>query len=526
MHGVDDLKDGFFKFLHEYCPTASLRPEDITDELLVEFRTWLTKQKRAIDGKPYHPKYVGRKLGALRSILASLSTGKWVAIACSVAQRVPFGPQEITKHNTPIEVLSVDTLVNIIRSCENEVLAFKARWEQGEILLREGRVKICAEDVDLKDLSVCLALLADKYPGVVPNVGDFKKEFPELGLRAKKHGIGKLTCYLYPSARDLIPFVILLAVVTVFNADTVRSLRWDHIDRDVDNAGSLAILIVGEKARANADPVRVLDPNPGGDGQLGLGELLEILEKVTARIRRFANEEDAEDLFLYVPETKTKRVATLMDKNIGQSGVSWTNGLKNFIKDSNLPHFALDQIRPTIIDLVQIFGGGLEEAKAIGDHSKIYTTWISYTSDGTKKKNRESIGIVTLLRERWFTTAGRIDPRKLLPWQDKGAATPGFLCADPFDSPLSNQRGNILCNAYGECPGCPNAGALPLESLCVAHYFALQKSIFESRYQMSPETWVQRWEPQLIALNNLLGAVPSEVVEDSKSFSVTLPMVG
>lgn len=206
--------------------------------------------------------------------------------------------------------------------------------------------------------------------------------------------------------------------------------------------------------------------------------------------------------------------------------IVWATALKNFIKDNKLPSFTLGQMRPTILDLVQFVDGSLEAARKVGNHGNPATTWTHYTSGGVRARYRERIGQVIVLRERWLQTGGDIDPRCLAPGQDKGAATPGFSCLDPFDSQRPNQQQGRLCKDYGGCPSCPMAAAHPSDPLCVGYYTALEAAIYRSQGAMSARTWIERWTPVLADLAALRAWIPPNVLEASREISIQLPNVG
>jgi hypothetical protein len=200
--------------------------------------------------------------------------------------------------------------------------------------------------------------------------------------------------------------------------------------------------------------------------------------------------------------------------------------LNSFRKVNNLEHFTLSQLRPTLIDMTLFLNGDLAAAQALGNHRKPHTTWTFYTSSGVKKRFLERLGEVLVLRQRWIDTKGVIDPRRLTQSQDKSAATPGFICLDPFDSPRKNQNKGRACKAYGECPSCPLAAADLGNASTVALYFALKYSIYKSQSSMSAQTWLLRWAPVLADLDALLEMIPQSMLESSKIFRFTLPSVG
>nr|WP_307732132.1 hypothetical protein [Massilia aurea] len=529
---VGVLRRGFFKYLRE-CWHVMLTPEDVDDEILVGFKEHLLRRVSA-KGKPLHPATVSSLLDALRSVLGALDSGAWVINARHIVERIPAGPTGAGAKSQPTEVLDLEAIVSILQAAEKEILEIEARRALGEQLLIEGRAKLLdptrvksGNRNDYSDLSVCLAALDSAYSDLIPDLEDIMADNSPLGYAVKHiHGQREVCSYFSPTGRDLAPFVLLLTIATVFNPETVLKLSWNDVDIDKDRAGTPVIEIWGTKARAKRDPVCRIDPGSSVSSNLSLHRLLTCLKKITERIRAAADPSNIGYLFLCVQQVGKKRPKCLGEE-VGRGGSSvWKWALKGFISDNKLSSFTLRQLRPTILSLVQFIDGSLEAAQRVGNHKNPVTTWTHYTSSAVKKRYREKIGQIILLRERWIETQGTIDPRRLQPRQEKGAATPGFLCLDPFDSPRPNQQPGKLCKDYGGCPACPMAAAFPNEVVSVGYYFALEVAIYKSQSVMSTKTWFERWVPVLTDLRALLALVPPDVLAESRKFSIKLPNVG
>ncbi|MGX9787092.1 hypothetical protein [Janthinobacterium lividum] len=526
----------FFGYIGMNWP-STLHPGEIDDELLADFKDRLLRETGQ-RGKPLHPTTIGRALGAVRSIMDALDTGPWADMARYISERVPPGPIGGNRKSIPTEVLDTDLLLSIIEVAEREVLIIEQRFsgrnsllEKGRLWLQDPRRSVHNNRCDYEDLAVCLAALEAAYPGTIPNLPVIRDKYPALGWAIESiHGQTAVCSYFYPSGRDLVPFVLLLTITTVFNADTVLSLDWGDISFEKEQAGSPAIEIIGTKGRASKDLVRLLDPDVAVSSQLGLKRMLSCLQNITSRIRPEVSVEHMGRLFLFVQKVGTKR-----PKGFGLNGQRfllpsndpvWKKALQKFIADNKLSQFNLSQLRPTILDLVQFMDGSLEAARLVGNHGNPVTTWTHYTSAGIRKRYRERIGQVIVLRERWLDTNGVIDPRRLTFGEDKGAATPGFSCLDPFNSQRPNQQPGRLCKDYGGCPSCPMAAAHPSDPICVAYYTALEVAIYRSQAFMSAKTWIERWVPVLADLKALRVWIPADVMKASMDFSVQLPNVG
>jgi hypothetical protein len=537
IENAASLKRYFFAYLTSAWSTE-LRPEDINDEVLIGFKDRLLNQLGA-HFKPLHPTTVSAALSDLRTVLTSLNTGAWASAANRIAELIPAGPVGADRKATPTQVLGMTHLLSIMEAAESEVLAVERRLAEAAQLLAEGRMRLNAQAritnnnrSDYSDFATCLAALAEAYPNIIPGMNVLKENYPSIANAVRNlHRLEKVESYLYPSSRDLVPFVLLLAVATVFNPETLLDLTWENINCEKDRAGTPAIEIIGAKGRADRNLVRLIDANSAASSKLSLQQLLRCLENITLPIRALLAEKDSKHVFVYVPRNGEKRPKAFGTEDQGQvvlrsSDPVWGAALRNFIKDNKIAAFTLSQLRPSILDLVQFMDGSLESARKVGNHRSASTTWTHYTSGGVRSRYRERIGQIILLRERWVRTRGAIDPRRLEPQQDKGAATPGFSCLNPLDSPRPNQRSGKLCSDYGGCPSCAMAAAHPSDPICVAHYVALEMAIYRSQATMSPQTWVSRWVPVLADLTALRSWIPPDVFEASKEISIRLPNVG
>jgi hypothetical protein len=276
--------------------------------------------------------------------------------------------------------------------------------------------------------------------------------------------------------------------------------------------------------------VRLLDPEASRPDQVSLNLVLDLLTVMTERIRPHVIEPDknADRVFLFVQRNGQKRPRSFgAFSPAGRDAIGWAHELGRFIADNQLPAFSLKTIRATLLDYTQLFNrGDLEAARQVGNHSSRLITWTHYTSSLVKRLLRESVGETMLVRERWLHSDGKVDPRKFREWTDKGCATPGWTCLDPFDSPRHNQKKGSLCTAYGECPDCPLAAARPNSPRSVMLYEALRRAIYRSVSRVTAAVWRERWAPVVAALDALLSCVPRKALEESRKLSVELPDVG
>ncbi len=556
-----NLGRGWFGYLRVH-QLMTITPDQLDEQVMAGFKEWLNHRKKK-DGKSLSPNSIRGLLNTLRGMLRATEANE-------LLDRVPPGPRSAVRKTQPTEVLRLDELMTVMGAVEKEILALRDRWACGRQLLAIGRRQLVAGTglepnrsyerfKSESNLALTLAILDQRYPGVIPDLSVIKSDDPLLGATVMyAFGSGKVTGYFYASARDLIPLVLALAFATVFNPDTILKLEWKNIDRNVDrigdgrpairfdvggedegqgaaaagDQGDAAPLtkVTGNKPRAQRQLVRMLDPEASGDDQVSLNLVLDLVTEMTARIRSYAigEGEYADRVFLYVQHNRAKRPKGFGSAKKGAStDCVWIHGLKEFITDNNLPNFTLKTIRATLLDYVQLINrGDLEAARAVGDHRSRVTTWTHYTSSLVKRLLQEDTGETLLVRERWLNSEGDIDPRLFRKWTSKGCATPGFHCLDPFDSARPNQRKGRLCAAYGECPDCPLAASVPNNPRNVALYEALRRAIYRSVSTMTAPMWRLRWAPVVAALDSLLSSVPPAVLKKSRQIVVELPSVG
>jgi len=562
------LRSHWFAYLSERR-LWDISPENLNEQIMAGFNDWL-HQKRKKNGQPLHPNSLRRCLSALRCVLSNApGAGQWLDL-------VPEGPRGAKHKTEPTEVLQLDELLRVMATAEKEVLALREHWDTGQRLLTLGRVLLSQgavlqsnpgkgkgrnqESLSEPNIALALAMLDKRYPGVIPDLSVIKADDLLLGRTIKRAiGLTTATSYLYASGQDLLPLVLCLTFATVFNPDTVLGLKWTNIDRTVDrlsngrravqfdvredgddeetkeeteDAESLdapLVKLTGKKPRAERQLVRLLDPEASGPNQVSLNLILDLLIAVTARLRpHVVAPEYGDRVFLFVQRNMRKRVKSFGSLTRSGSGDEvWKHSLNNFINDHQLPYFTLKTIRATLLDYVQLFNrGDLEAARQVGNHGSRVTTWTHYTSNLVKKLLQEAVGETLLVRERWLDSDGKIDPRKHREWTNKGCATPGWMCLDPFDSPRPNQKQGRLCAAYGECPDCPLAAARPDNPRNVMLYEALRRATYRSVTRVTAVVWQQRWAPVVAALDALLARVQPAVLEESRTLRVELPDVG
>ncbi len=564
LSGSALLRGHWFRYLQQ-SGLSRIAVVEIDEQFLVGFNQWLhgrtcLTRTNTPTLQPLHPNTIRKALGAVRTLFGASTEMRFLA------ERMPAGPRGAARKTNPTEVLTQAQLVAIWAAAEKETLAIRDRWVRGRALLEQGLQALAAGRSLMTNvhnhaakcdanLAVCLAVLATTYPGVLPHLKVIKEHNRLLGDTVDKAFSHSATMgYFFPSARDLVPLVLLITLATAFNPETVLKLTWKNINRNVDRLGTPSVAfdrtdegeherekaaepdavdpllkIKGDKPRSRRQLLRLLDPTAADSSQASLNLVLDLLREMTDRIRPFVLPEHADRLFVYVPAQGSKRIP----KGFGGGSsdraaeMSWGDSLANFVQKNDLAPFALTTLRATLLDFVQLVNGGdLERARQVGNHTSRVITWTHYTSDLVRRLLKEATGEILLTRDRWIDTDGVIDPRRTSTNADKACATPGFGCFDPFDSPRPNQKAGRLCDAFGECPDCPLAISSPGNPVDVAWWEALQRAIYRSVGTMTANVWQERWTPVASANRALIAIVPAEVLTKARRFRVELPNVG
>jgi hypothetical protein len=527
------LRRSFIEFLSEE-KAFEIKLQSINRNLWMAYKGWLDKP-RSSSSNPWQPDIRRQYLGTVISLFESLATQlDWSAEAKRIVAEAPRGAYPgSARKNIPRSTLEWSDLMNIKVAAEAEFRTIVARLDEGERLISEGHVKLAQGSTDFfKDMSVSLAEMDVRYPNVVPSDDTLKRDLRAEGpVGAKLFNAIKRRGYLTYTrargalARDLVPFALLISIVTGLNPEQVLTLEMNDFEL-IDDMGERFVVINVFKERAGSfQKIRM----PAGDpNEMGLGYIFDQLKRATERARRSVPREYQGRLFVFRPAGSRGAEPTGFgtSRQAAAADMVWKTNLDRFISYNGLKRFTLSQIRPTVGDKIQQRYGAVAAANFLG-HRSVDTTRKFYTSGATRRRGQRRIGEVQLLYERWAYTEGKIDPRKnYRDSLDKGAATPGFTCKDPFESPRQNQKAGQLCQAYGECAACPNAAAHPHDPNAAAYYIALRDTIFDAAGSfVTPVAWHTKWAEVALNLEALIAAIPDQVMHKIKPLPYPLPSI-
>lgn len=523
-----ELQVGFLAFLRDKR-LLHIGLEEIDRSLWNQFKQWLDTKIDVRRGEVIHPKTRALTFGALVAVLKALkSVPEFSRVARVVFDSRPSITWDYVQTRTTQRArLSFEALQAIDSAVAKDIEALRARVETAEEVLQTGRERLASGEADLSDIATCAAYVDMKYPDGLPSLSVLREQDPDLyryiggGRVGKVHGIVAIKGILYPDARDLVPLVVALAIESSLNPATLFGLCWSDIVAG-ERLGEPVIRLGGSKWRSDEDPLVPISAER-------IEPILELTRRLTRQVRQTVPPLMKNRLFLFSRLNGSKRAGRGLggdDRGVVTSDLSWQRGLAAFCKDHELEPFTLSQIRATIGDEIAFREGIVVSSQVLG-HQQAQTTEMHYVSDGTRWRELEYLGRAMIFRDRWFNTNGRIDPRRrrLTPRMDRGAATPGFFCFDPYDSPWPMQRKDRLCTAYGRCPSCPLAAADIHDAGAVALYLSLRTAIFDAQGRLTGEAWLSRYCQAVVDLDSLLKHVPAEIMESAQRFQVKLPPV-
>ncbi|ALT79046.1 hypothetical protein AT984_19495 [Paucibacter sp. KCTC 42545] len=494
---VGELDRGFWRYLAQVNRQGALSLRQLDTRWISGFVKWLDRKDEA--GTPvWSPATKAGHLTAFRVVLKKLMCAAQWAGRLAPNLQIPSSTWKGGgRRRNPREVLDDATVARLLAVCRDEVLStatlLKSAWAEMDASMDQADVNALP-----RSAAAWRAIFARRYSDSVPH--DTWLRLNDVQLRSAPKRLGtsfvELRRPVMPRARDLVPFVLLLALPTSFNPDSLRGLRQSQIDYP-EEFGGRRIRFRPPKGRAGRKQIRTFavgDP-------VGPEALVAMVEAWTAHIRRVAPAPLKDRLFIFfspLSETAESTRAPIGDF-VGNSGASmprsWYTALRQFVEEHDLPKFTLAQVRPTSLDLVhELTGGDLKAVQAAGNHRSPQVILDHYTSDAARLRNNEKLAAAMQTRDRLVETQGMVaDPRTEPQEADRGCATPGFTCLDPFSSPMPTEVEGRLCKAYGMCPTCPLA-CVNLKSAYVgARLLQLRATVQVAQAELEPRRWHECW---------------------------------
>lgn len=524
----------------------------LNSDILLRYRAHLDGFKDS-NGKPLADNSKRTYLGKLRLALKWLMTAapdRW-APKLAPNLRLPQGIWKgLAKRTVPRDTIAADQLLLIFNAAAREVERTIKHFEQSSALTENGRQHLhgfVKQDTKFGDLSLALAAVKEWYGGYLCCYQAAKQQHPSLASAIQyTHGATAFFRHLYPGARELVPFVILLAVHTAYNPDTILGIRLHQVtvnDLFPDqfgfnlpprhNSRAAEVLAGGglgrvrtaatkgrAKGKAQHRSFRV-DP----DDKLGVYLLLRFLTDITASIRPYAIRGHGDRVFLFHQIRGKRPVRSFgIDKRSISSDGTWVTSLGSFISDNRLAPFALSSIRNAMADTAEQLTGDIRAVQLLLSHTGTDVTFQHYLSAGARRRAAETLGAAQGMRQRWVETARKRDSREAGQGDTLMAATPGFHCLDPYDSPIPGQTPGKMCSAWLACAFCPLAAIYEGDGHALARLIQLEDHVQRARESVAPDRYQAAYVPLLVKLGDWLERFNPEARQVALTVSYLKPL--
>ena len=497
----------FLDYEHKNIDRAYISWKDVDDGLLSRLIGWMSN---AETGPSLSPASKANRYNVIRAFFEWLKSDALLLSDGWVVRRNPW-PLSYRSVKSR-DVLSGPSLASTVRAAVQDIGQTIANWDSARTIISDPLVVVpprAAKMSAYKTQAVVLKTLATTFPDGLPRYAELKahrrglydalRTYPQLSY-------GRAIKAIVPTARLIVPFVVLIALATLFNPETILKLRWSHIDEEHPVFGADRWRLRGDKPRSGREQIRsfparvthLTNPIP----------LLKLLRQQTARLRDELPQALRDYVFVFRAENRSTPATAFVASDTSRT--AWNSALRRFTVEYHLDPFALANLRPTGSDLVdELTGGDLLAQQMLLNHAKPETTEQYYTSHAARARRQERLAQAMEWRERYARSGGKVDARGQL--GSSRAATPGYECFDPYDSPVLGQVAGRLCTAYGRCPTCPLHAVNVRSPKSLARIIQLAARLDEASEQLAAQRWLSQWMPIQKAVRKHLYLFAEEV---------------
>jgi hypothetical protein len=196
--------------------------------------------------------------------------------------------------SVPIAPLSGAEAERLESTCKQAILAFEARLAEGERLLEPVTEPEKLTGAELTERQIIAVIARDGLNSSVPR---------RLREDRRVRYVEQLMALLFPTLRDLAPFLLLLGLRTGLNPESLDTLTVDAFE----DLGNGHVRMRWFKARGGGLEADTFS----GRGQWSAGGLLRRAVAATARARRLASPAGGKQLWLYSPYRGTQPIRAL-----------------------------------------------------------------------------------------------------------------------------------------------------------------------------------------------------------------------
>lgn len=470
-----------------------------------KFRDWLRQDALNKKGRPLSPNTARKYYGEFCSLFAEMVENTKTANKLPNFEPFPNNPFSHAQDSTQkTKSLGLPTLIAILLAARAEFreAVQKVRHAQqlfkGPEVLPDGTKRSKLRYVNIDAL---LWYLHTKYPEKFPTYTSWREsDGPLFEAINKLHGgWGRVGEHFHPFAESCVAPLLLLTIYGHFNVEPLRALRRKQVRRiEVLRNEYIEVRMAVQPGKNRGTAYRRSFPVDDHDFA-SPGSILSFMMEWTHNIRSRAGIY-SDCIFIFITkqgEVKAFATATLDGKSADSK---WTHHLKEFCIRHKLPDFNLRELRQTSLDFARLISDeDIREISALKGGSSASVLDFHYRSDAAESRAQATVAELQGSKERHVRSGGKSHhfgaQRK-----DISAATPGWSCADPFDSPIPGEVSGALCGAFGCCPACPHGSPLVGSAHALARLLQLRVALLDAKSNIPLERWIARYKRPLEVL--------------------------
>jgi hypothetical protein len=488
---VTNITYGLIAFLSFRGKTID-DPADLTSELLREALAWLRRSDSA-GISVLKPMTQTKYWGAIKKIVKALQRRDSQAYSGIEFPTKPFAGVKFASE--PPRELDIDDYVRFItRVCADvagtidEIRPRLKKLNDELARLDKGRAP------RLTSIEGVAAFLMFTNEGVVPERKQLLQGDLDLFRAVSKLGYTEIRRIAHPQINDLIPFVYVMASHTGYNEQPLTHLDQTNVSPS-SMLGTPKRLLTPPKLRAGEVVRRSFVEC---DEKLSVPNLIDFLEEWTAHIRSVAPRHVEKDLWLFVNKWKAGKCETELIKSLAfrekKSLTVLSGAMRTYCRSIGWRWRGMKEMRLTFSELfLRASPGNLEGLRVLLGQKSINTTANHYRTQQGIRQSEEMLSGATQLHQRWIGSRGKIDSRFKNENRPRTATQEGFDCMDPLDSPIPGEVKGRLCEAYGQCPGCPLAMSNPDGGYALAWFLRWEEEYKRAIGRLGVYVWKRKF---------------------------------
>ena len=430
---------------------------------------------------------------------------------------LPFNPfPRKNAEAKPRDALEQSEIEAVLAAARADIEASWALFTEGERALASvDRAAIAREPdlgrLDLKDLGVLLAVIVDRFEGLVPTDRAMRKaKWWPLYYALKHHGhSNRVARFLHAVPETLIPYMIAIGAQTYANPEALRLLRRDCMSEHL--VLDRRVVVSWRKGRSNREQRRSFLR----DRSVSAPNLIDRVLAMTERLVPHVPARERSGLFLYASVHGGTRAVRQIPNYLATAHV------RRFLERHELRGAAggplpltLASLRATGLTLAHAaMGYDILKTQALANHATPDTTQ-RYVDRPTVRTAQ--VAALGRLQARFVETVrrgGDIEKADEIVGGVVGehATASGFVCIDPLSGVGEGQRPGRLCTAWLGCFTCPNA-VIPLETDVLARLLRTRAALVDARAGMASARWLLLYAPKLEIIDrDIVPHFPSEM---------------